>query len=129
LSRNRDNVRVTAVYGGVSYGPQLKAFREGTHVVVGTPGRILDHLIKGNLKLDNLKLLIFDEADRMLSMGFYPDMVRVQRFLPERRVHRPALCSRPPLRPATSCAWRRTFFLTSRSCSASASDTRPRHRH
>jgi ATP-dependent RNA helicase DeaD len=84
LSRNRDNVRVTAVYGGVSYGPQLKAFREGAHVVVGTPGRILDHLINGNLKLDNLKLLIFDEADRMLSMGFYPDMVEVQRFLPDR---------------------------------------------
>jgi ATP-dependent RNA helicase DeaD len=79
-------VRVTAVYGGVSYGPQLKAFREGAHIVVGTPGRILDHLIKGNLKLDNLKMLVFDEADRMLSMGFYPDMVEVQRYLPNRAI-------------------------------------------
>jgi ATP-dependent RNA helicase DeaD len=76
------NIRSVAVYGGTSYGPQLDAFRQGAHLVVGTPGRILDHLLRRSLTLDKLKILIFDEADRMLSMGFYPDMKRVQRYLP-----------------------------------------------
>ncbi len=75
-------LRVTAVYGGVGYGPQLKALREGTHLVVGTPGRVLDHLLRGSMSLKKLKVLVFDEADRMLSMGFYPDMRRVQEYLP-----------------------------------------------
>ncbi len=76
-------LRVTAVYGGVGYGPQLKALREGTHLVVGTPGRVLDHLLRGSLSLKKMKVLVFDEADRMLSMGFYPDMRRVQEYLPD----------------------------------------------
>lgn len=80
-------LRVQSVYGGTSYTPQLKAFKEGVHLVVGTPGRILDHLIKRNLSLSKLQILIFDEADRMLSMGFYPDMERIQQFLPDRRVY------------------------------------------
>jgi ATP-dependent RNA helicase DeaD len=75
-------LRVTAVYGGVGYGPQLKALREGTHLIVGTPGRVLDHLLRGSMSLKKLKVLVFDEADRMLSMGFYPDMRRVQEYLP-----------------------------------------------
>jgi ATP-dependent RNA helicase DeaD len=79
-------MRTAVVYGGVAYGPQLKAFREGAHLVVGTPGRILDHLLKRNLSLKDLQMLVFDEADRMLSMGFYPDMKAVQRHLPSRRV-------------------------------------------
>ena len=78
--------RITPVYGGASYGPQLDAFRRGAHLVVGTPGRILDHLLRGSLSLDNLKILVFDEADRLLSMGFYQDMREVQSYLPERRV-------------------------------------------
>lgn len=79
-------VRSVAVYGGVSYGPQLDAFRKGAHLVVGTPGRVLDHLLKRSLNLQDLKVLVFDEADRMLSMGFYPDMKRVQSYLPEKHV-------------------------------------------
>ncbi|MCB9420267.1 MAG: DEAD/DEAH box helicase [Ardenticatenaceae bacterium] len=79
-------VRVTAVYGGVKYGPQLDALKQGAHLVVGTPGRILDHLLRKTLTLENLKILVFDEADRLLSMGFYPDMREVQRYLPDRRV-------------------------------------------
>ncbi len=77
-------MKVIAVYGGVGYGPQIDAFREGAHIVVGTPGRILDHLLKRSLNLDALRLLIMDEADRMLSMGFYPDMKQVQKYLPEK---------------------------------------------
>jgi ATP-dependent RNA helicase DeaD len=79
-------VRSLAVYGGVGYGPQLAALKAGAHLVIGTPGRILDHLLRRSLSLEHLTFLIFDEADRMLSMGFYPDMVRVQSYLPERRV-------------------------------------------
>jgi ATP-dependent RNA helicase DeaD len=75
-------VRSIAVYGGVAYGPQLKAFEQGAHLVVGTPGRVLDHLIKRSLSLKHLEVLIFDEADRLLSMGFYPDMKQVQEYLP-----------------------------------------------
>jgi ATP-dependent RNA helicase DeaD len=75
-------LEAVAVYGGVGYGPQIEGFQRGAQVVIGTPGRILDHLLKRNLSLDTLKLLIFDEADRMLSMGFYPDMLEVQRYLP-----------------------------------------------
>jgi ATP-dependent RNA helicase DeaD len=77
---------VVAVYGGVGYGEQLAAFQAGAQLVVGAPGRILDHLIKRNLRLDDMKVLIFDEADRMLSIGFYPDMKAIQRYLPERGI-------------------------------------------
>ncbi len=80
-------IRVVAVYGGVRYGEQLDAFRQGAHVVIGTPGRILDHLMRRSLTLDKLRMIVFDEADRMLSMGFYPDMKRVQRYLPEKPIN------------------------------------------
>jgi ATP-dependent RNA helicase DeaD len=80
-------MRTAMVYGGVAYGPQLQAFRQGAHLVVGTPGRILDHLLKRNLSLKHLQILVFDEADRMLSMGFYPDMKAIQQHLPSSRVH------------------------------------------
>ncbi len=79
--------RFVAVYGGVSYRPQIEAFNKGAHIVVGTPGRILDHLLKRTLTLDDIDILIFDEADRMLSMGFYPDMVEVQKYLPRRHIN------------------------------------------
>jgi ATP-dependent RNA helicase DeaD len=80
-------LRTVAVYGGVGYGPQIDALKKGAHIVVGTPGRVLDHLLKKTLSLEHLKMLIFDEADRMLSMGFYPDMRDVQRYLPRRPVN------------------------------------------
>ena len=79
--------RTVAVYGGVGYGPQIDALRGGAHIVVGTPGRVLDHLLKRTFTLEHLEMLIFDEADRMLSMGFYPDMREVQRYLPKRQVN------------------------------------------
>jgi ATP-dependent RNA helicase DeaD len=79
-------LRTAAVYGGVGYGPQLEALRQGAHIVVGTPGRVLDHLLRRALRLDALRILVLDEADRMLSMGFYPDMRRVQGYLPEREI-------------------------------------------
>jgi ATP-dependent RNA helicase DeaD len=79
--------RVAVVYGGVGYGTQVKDLEQGAHIVVGTPGRMLDHLLRRTLSIDRLRMLIYDEADRMLSMGFYPDMRQIQRFLPGRDIH------------------------------------------
>lgn len=80
-------IRSVAVYGGVGYGPQIDALKEGAHLVIGTPGRVLDHLLRRTMRLDKLRILVFDEADRMLSMGFYPDMREVQRYLPDRPIN------------------------------------------
>ncbi len=80
-------LRATAVYGGVGYTAQTTALKAGSHIVVGTPGRVLDHLLKRTFVLDQLKTVIYDEADRMLSMGFYPDMREIQRYLPKRPLH------------------------------------------
>ncbi len=80
-------IEAIAVYGGVAYGPQMEAFERGVPLVVGTPGRVLDHLLKRNLTLGGLRMLVFDEADRMLSMGFYPDMQRLQEFVPDTGVN------------------------------------------
>ena len=77
---------VCAVYGGVGYGRQLDALRAGVQVLVGTPGRVLDHLLRRTLSLDVLQVLIFDEAVLMLSIGFYPDMKEIQRYLPRRPI-------------------------------------------
>ena len=79
--------QTVAVYGGVGYGNQIDALRGGCQIIVGTPGRVLDHLLRRTLSLNNLKMLVFDEADRMLSMGFYPDMKKIQSHLPNRALH------------------------------------------
>jgi ATP-dependent RNA helicase DeaD len=83
----KNSVRTVPVYGGTSYKPQIEGFKQGAHCVVGTPGRVLDHLIKRNLTLKDLKILVYDEADRMMSMGFYPDMVQIREFLPSRQIN------------------------------------------
>jgi len=74
-----------AVFGGVGAGPQEHAFRSGVDVIVATPGRLLDHLREPYAKLEHLEVLVLDEADRMLDMGFLPDIRRVLRHLPVRR--------------------------------------------
>ncbi len=78
---------VLPIYGGQSYGPQLHALKRGVHVVVGTPGRVIDHLDKGTLDLSELRFLVLDEADEMLRMGFIDDVEKVlQATPPERQV-------------------------------------------
>ncbi|HKH49655.1 MAG TPA: DEAD/DEAH box helicase [Thermoanaerobaculia bacterium] len=74
-----------AVFGGVAMGPQERAFRDGVDILVATPGRLLDHFQNDYARLDNLEVLILDEADRMLDMGFLPDVRRVLAQLPEQR--------------------------------------------
>jgi len=78
-------VRVLAVYGGVGYGAQIEGLEEGAHVVVGTPGRILDHLGNRRMDLGDLQVLVLDEADEMLSLGFWPDMREIASYLPKER--------------------------------------------
>ena len=73
------------VFGGVSYGPQEQAFRNGVDVMIATPGRLLEHLRESYAKLDQLECLVLDEADRMLDMGFLPDVRKILRFLPAGR--------------------------------------------
>lgn len=70
LARAKDNVKVLTLCGGVPIGPQIGSLAHGAHIIVGTPGRVDDHLRKGTLALDQLKMLVLDEADRMLDMGF-----------------------------------------------------------
>jgi ATP-dependent RNA helicase DeaD len=76
-------VHVLPVYGGQGYGVQLSALRRGVHVVVGTPGRIMDHLDKGTLDLSELRFLVLDEADEMLKMGFAEDVETILASTPE----------------------------------------------
>ena len=79
------NLRQMTVYGGVSEKPQIKAMRRGVHILVATPGRLLDLMNQGDLTLDALHVFVLDEADRMLDMGFLPDIRKVIRKLPEKR--------------------------------------------
>ena len=74
-----------AVYGGVGMGPQEHAFRSGVDLIVATPGRLLDHFRSSYAKLDGVEYLVLDEADRMLDMGFLPDIRRVLRHIPAKR--------------------------------------------
>ena len=79
------NLRVTLLHGGVGYGKQRKELKEGVDIVVATPGRLLDHLGQRTLSLGQIEILILDEADRMLDMGFIPDVRRIIRECPRKR--------------------------------------------
>ncbi len=81
----RDGVRATPIYGGSSYDRQIRALQTGSQIVVGTPGRILDFVDRGTLKLDELKMLVFDEADEMLDMGFADEIERLMQAVPKER--------------------------------------------
>src|SRR5882757_1596171 len=76
---------VLPIYGGQAYGPQLSALKRGVHVVVGTPGRVMDHMQRGTLKLDRIDCLVLDEADEMLRMGFIEDVETILQQTPPTR--------------------------------------------
>lgn len=78
-------ILTATLYGGVGYGEQNKALKAGAQIVVGTPGRVIDHVYKGTFSVQRVQALILDEADEMLSMGFYPAMKRLKKQLPEDR--------------------------------------------
>jgi ATP-independent RNA helicase DbpA len=85
LARFADNIKVLALCGGTPLRPQATSLEHGAHVVVGTPGRLMDHLSRNTLQLDELHTLVLDEADRMLDMGFYDDIASVIKRCPSGR--------------------------------------------
>jgi ATP-independent RNA helicase DbpA len=85
LARAEENIKVVTLCGGVALRGQNASLEHGAHIVVGTPGRIMDHLERGNLSLEALNTLVLDEADRMLDMGFFEDIVTVARQCPAER--------------------------------------------
>lgn len=85
LARTIHNIKVLSLCGGTPFGPQVGSLEHGAHIVVGTPGRVLDHLNKKTLNLDNLTTLVLDEADRMLDMGFQPSLDAIVAQAPKKR--------------------------------------------
>src|SRR5205814_7081744 len=78
-------IRSTTIYGGVGFDPQVRSLRAGPEIVVATPGRLLDHAGQRTIDLGSVEILVLDEADRMLDMGFLPDIRRILALLPPRR--------------------------------------------
>jgi ATP-independent RNA helicase DbpA len=85
LARGEDNIKVLPLCGGITMSKQLSSLEHGAHIVVGTPGRLMDHLQRKSLDLSALQTLVLDEADRMLDMGFYEDMVTIVQSCPAER--------------------------------------------
>ncbi|PKM19361.1 MAG: ATP-dependent RNA helicase DbpA [Gammaproteobacteria bacterium HGW-Gammaproteobacteria-15] len=85
LARSIHNIKILTLCGGVPIGPQIGSLEHGAHIIVGTPGRVVDHLDKGRLNLDDLTTLVLDEADRMLEMGFQADLDNVIAKAPAKR--------------------------------------------
>ena len=85
LARAEDNIKLVTLCGGVPLRGQAASLEHGAHIVVGTPGRVMDHLDRGSLNLEALNTWVLDEADRMLDMGFYDDIVRVAKRCPQQR--------------------------------------------
>jgi ATP-dependent RNA helicase RhlE len=98
------NLRTAVLYGGVGYGKQLDALRAGADVIVATPGRLLDHMERGECRLEHVKYLVLDEADRMLDMGFLPDVRRIVQKIPRER-HTSLFSATIPAEIATLIQW------------------------
>jgi ATP-dependent RNA helicase RhlE len=79
------HIRSATIYGGVGPAPQVRALRDGVEILVACPGRLLDHLNQGNARLQGVEILVLDEADRMLDMGFLPDVKRILKHIPAKR--------------------------------------------
>ncbi len=85
LARSESNIKILTITGGVPMQRQIDSLAHGVHIVVGTPGRVLDHIARGTIDLSPVETLVLDEADRMIDMGFYNDMVEVVAACPPRR--------------------------------------------
>jgi ATP-independent RNA helicase DbpA len=85
LSRHIHNVKILTLCGGMPFKPQALSLSHGCHIVVGTPGRVLKHIEEENINLENINTLVLDEADKMLDMGFYDDIMRIIDTLPKER--------------------------------------------
>jgi len=120
--------QVLPIYGGQSYGPQLHALRRGVHVVVGTPGRVIDHLEKGTLNLSELRFIVLDEADEMLRMGFIDDVEKVlQATPPERQVALFSATMPSPIRKIAQQHLKDPVEVTIKAATTTAANIRQRY--
>jgi len=85
IARFKHNIKITTLCGGVAYKPQVHSLSHQAHIIVGTPGRILKHLEEKSFTTENINTLVLDEADRMLDMGFFDDIIKVINYLPKQR--------------------------------------------
>ncbi|MCE7698891.1 MAG: DEAD/DEAH box helicase, partial [Methanobacterium paludis] len=85
LSKYMSKIKVLPIYGGQPIERQIKALKKGVQVIIGTPGRVMDHMRRGTLKMDSVKIMVLDEADEMLDMGFRDDIEVVLRDMPSER--------------------------------------------
>ncbi len=119
---------VLPIYGGQSYQPQLNALRRGVHVVVGTPGRVIDHMNRGTLKLSALTLLVLDEADEMLQMGFVDAVESIlEQTPPQRQVALFSATLAPPIRRIAQKHLRSPVEVTIKSKTSTAANIRQRY--
>jgi ATP-dependent RNA helicase DeaD len=122
------NFHVLPIYGGQGYGPQLHGLQRGTHVVVGTPGRIKDHLARGTLDLSQLKVVVLDEADEMLRMGFIDDVEAIlQKTPPARQVALFSATMPPPIRRIAQTHLKDPAEVTIRSSTTTVAAVRQRY--
>ena len=108
LARAVANVKLITLCGGKPFGPQKVSLQHGAHIVVGTPGRLLDHLQRGTLRLSSLQTLVFDEADRMLDMGFADSIKEIMGFVPRKRQTLLFSATFPPEIKAISTAFQKS---------------------
>jgi ATP-dependent RNA helicase DeaD len=85
LLKYKKNIKIVPIYGGQSIDRQIRSIQSGVQIVIGTPGRVIDHINRGTLKLDNVKIVVLDEADEMLDMGFRDDMEMILKQVPKER--------------------------------------------
>ncbi len=121
-------LQVLPIYGGQSYGPQLHALKRGVHIVVGTPGRVIDHLERGTLDLSELKFLVLDEADEMLRMGFIDDVEKVlEATPPSRQVALFSATMPAPIRKIAQHHLKEPVEVTIKSSTTTAANIRQRY--
>jgi len=119
---------VLPIYGGQSYQPQLSALRRGAHVIVGTPGRVIDHMDRGTLKLDTLRFVVLDEADEMLRMGFIDDVDKILKKTPSTRQVALFSATMPsPIRRIAQTHLKHPAEITVREKTATVANTRQRY--
>jgi ATP-dependent RNA helicase DeaD len=121
-------LQVLPIYGGQSYGPQLHSLKRGVHIVVGTPGRVIDHLDRGTLDLSELKFLVLDEADEMLRMGFIDDVEKVlEATPPSRQVALFSATMPPPIRKIAQRHLKEPVEVTIKAATTTAANIRQRY--
>ncbi len=125
---NLPGLNIQPIYGGASYYNQIRELKRGVHVVVGTPGRVMDHMRRGTLTLDNLKCLVLDEADEMLRMGFVDDVKWILEQTPaERQIALFSATMPEPIRRIASEHLRNPATVTIRSETSISATIRPRY--